>query len=85
MRRPWDRWKAESPPHDAVLSPKARQMRLIVDWLNAVLAANLRLDHRVALLGVFSSVICTTRSTFSSPISRGLPDAVHRPVRQLLR
>lgn len=54
-------------------SPKARQMRLMADWLHPVLGASIRLDQCVALCGVFSSVSRTTRSTFSSPISRGPP------------
>jgi hypothetical protein len=48
-------------------------MRLIVDWLNPVLAASMRLDQCVAPFGVVSSVSRTTCSTFSSPISRGAP------------
>ena len=55
------------------VGPKARQMRLMVDWLNPVLAASIRLDQCVAPCGVFSSVSRTTRSIFSSPISRGAP------------
>jgi len=47
-------------------------MRLIVDWLNPVLAASMRLDQWVAPFGVFSRVNRTTRSIFSSPISRGV-------------
>src|ERR1700733_10568512 len=48
-------------------------MRLIVDWLNPVLAANMRLDQWVAPFGAFSNVRRTSRSIFSSPISRGAP------------
>jgi hypothetical protein len=44
-------------------------MRLIVEWLNPVLAANMRLDQCVAPFGVFSSASRTTCSIFSSPIS----------------
>jgi hypothetical protein len=48
-------------------------MRLIVDWLKPVLAANSRLDQWVAPLGVFSKVQRTTGSILSSPIWCGAP------------
>src|SRR6201998_3150494 len=55
------------------LQPEARQKALTVDWLNPVLAANIRLDQWVAPFGVVSNVSRTSRSIFSSPISRGAP------------
>jgi hypothetical protein len=54
-------------------------MRLMVDWLNPVLAASMRLDQCVAPLGAFSSVSRTTCSTFSSPISCGAPGRASSP------
>jgi hypothetical protein len=55
------------------LSPKARQIRLIVLWLIPVAAAIERVDQCVALAGCSSSVFTITRSTSASVIERGLP------------
>ena len=67
-----DRWKAESPPHDAALT-RARQMRLIVDWLNPVLSRQHAAGPVGSSLRSLLSVSRTSRSIFSSPISRGAP------------
>ena len=55
------------------LSPNARQMRLIADWLIPVADAIERVDQCVASLGCSSSVFTITRSTSPSLIVRGLP------------
>jgi hypothetical protein len=48
-------------------------MRLIALWLIPVAAAIERVDQCVASFGCSSRVVTITRSTFSSPIVRGLP------------
>ena len=48
-------------------------MRLIVDWLKPVLSRQHAAGPVVAPFGAFSNVSRTTRSIFSSPISRGAP------------
>src|SRR6266568_857371 len=55
------------------LSPKARQIRPIVDLLSPDLAAIDLRDQWVALLGVSSSVATTTASTCSTVIDGGRP------------
>src|SRR5713101_3442582 len=54
-------------------------MRLTVDWLSPVLAANARLLQCVAPLGASSRVRRTARSTRSSPICRGAPGRISSP------
>jgi len=54
-------------------------MRLTVDWLNPVRAANARLLQCVAPLGASSRVRRTARSTRSSPICRGAPGRSSSP------
>src|SRR5947209_5528956 len=55
------------------LSPNARQILLIADWLIPVACAIERVDQCVASGGCPSSVLTITRSMSSSPIERGLP------------
>ena len=54
-------------------SPKARQIRLMADWLMPVALAIDRVDQWVASVGVSSKVFTITGSTSSSPMVRGAP------------